>query len=140
MRIICISEYKLRILVRRLNIVAVMNNNTIHSDINRSSTTVSLSTKGPQLWRELHLRSLNWDPKKNDVAFLRRLKYRLSAFGANCECKFFYTKYLEDNPPDYAEYFKWTVDLHNAVNKKLNKPTVTFANAKKIWTNKKDND
>lgn len=32
--------------------------------------------------------------------------------------------------------FKWSFDLHNAVNIKLNKPTYTYEQALEIWTNK----
>jgi len=42
--------------------------------------------------------------------------------------------YLESNPPDFNKYFTWTVKLHNAVNKKLGKKTLTQSAALRMWT------
>lgn len=92
-----------------------------------------LSIMGRILWKELHLRALHWDRRENDEAFLRRLTYRLAYIAPGCDCRHFYNKWREENPPDYGDYFAWTVALHNAINKKTDKPTITLANAKKQW-------
>ena len=105
---------------------------------NTTQTKSEITIRGPALWAEIHLRALDWDPKNNDVAYLRRLAYRLREISQTCECRYFYTKWKEDNPPDYKKYFEWTVKLHNAVNKKLGKPTMTLANARKHWARVKN--
>jgi hypothetical protein len=103
---------------------------------NKNSKEIAQWDGGPGLWKELHLRALNWDPVKNkdDVAFLRRFAYRIPKFETGCRCRSFYNKWKENNPPNYSKYFEWTIDLHNAVNKKLNKSTVTHDVARRYWT------
>jgi hypothetical protein len=104
-----------------------------------TSTTSALSAiteKGPLLWKEIHLRALKWK-SGDDTMYLRRITHRLRAISSSCDCVGFYAKWLEDNPPEFGKnfnYFKYTVRLHNAVNKKLGKPTITFATAKKYWS------
>jgi hypothetical protein len=45
--------------------------------------------------------------------------------------------YLEDiDVSEEMVLFKWSVELHNEVNKKLNKPIFTYKNALEMWTRK----
>ena len=50
-----------------------------------------------------------------------------------CGCKEWLEKHLADNPPNFHNFFIWSVDLHNAVNAKLAKPMITHAEASDIW-------
>lgn len=52
-------------------------------------------------------------------------------------CRKFYDEWKAANPPTFDEKghltFCWGVRLHNAVNTKLEKPTITLKEAIKIW-------
>lgn len=53
-----------------------------------------------------------------------------------CGCRAFYAQYKADNPPDFTTpeaFFRWGVNLHNAVNRKLGKPELTIDEALSIW-------
>ena len=39
----------------------------------------------------------------------------------------------ELGPPDYADWFAFSVRLHNAVNRKLSKPEIDIETARAIW-------
>lgn len=58
------------------------------------------------------------------------------------KCKNLYKEYLEklDNldMTKSLVLFYWSVDLHNEVNKKLNKPEWTYHQALNEWANKRD--
>ncbi len=105
---------------------------------NTNKQKVAVWTGGPAMWNELHLRALNWDYSKNkdDMQFLRGFGHRLPKFESGCKCKSFYNKYLKSTPPNFAKYFEWTVNLHNAVNKKLGKPIISLETARGVWTTK----
>ena len=55
---------------------------------------------------------------------------------ARCDCKDGYQQILGEMPPDFSTpeaFFQWGVALHNAVNRKLGKPELTYDEALSIW-------
>ena len=53
-----------------------------------------------------------------------------------CGCVDGYKKFLEELPPDFSTgdaFFAWGVNLHNAVNRKLNKPEISLEQAFALW-------
>tara|TARA_B000000477_G_C6084250_1_gene224633 strand:+ start:214 stop:633 length:420 start_codon:yes stop_codon:yes gene_type:complete len=60
-----------------------------------------------------------------------------------CEkCSKHYKEYILKNPPNIKNkdsLFKWTVDIHNNVNKILNKDQISYNKAYDIWLDKKIN-
>lgn len=59
----------------------------------------------------------------------------------SCSCKQFYTEWKAANPPDFSSpeaFFIWGVNLHNAVNAKLDRKQVTIEEAYLIWGKPKD--
>jgi len=50
-----------------------------------------------------------------------------------CSCQRDFINYVEANPPDFNDFYKWSVDAHNFVNEKLGKPELTLDEAKAIW-------
>ena len=53
------------------------------------------------------------------------------------DCRKHYKEMIKDNPPvlvDRNSIFKWTVDIHNKVNTRLNKKIITLKEAYDIWT------
>jgi hypothetical protein len=91
--------------------------------------------KGPDLWKQLHSRALEY-PKlglNNDNDFINRWSSQVPNFGG-CSCKSFWTTWKNSNPPDYRNYFEWTVRAHNAVNSKLNKSSISVDQARTLYS------
>ncbi len=93
---------------------------------------------GPHLWFFMHTISFNFPENpnfKNKVEyndFYNSLKNMIP-----CElCKTHYIQYLEVSPPDLSgrsALVKWTIDLHNKVNKQLGKPGYSYQKAIKLY-------
>ena len=81
------------------------------------------SVRGPRLWQKLHT------TKHADAAWLAGF-----SAGIPCgECHAHWRALLADTPPDYGNWFAWTVGAHNAVNRRLGKPEMTLADAVARW-------
>jgi len=85
-----------------------------------------------ELWKELHTRALKFKGV-NDTIFLLNFARRIPRYTKGCKCKEFWSKWIKDNPPDYKNYFDWTVKAHNAVNKKLGKTVYSVEEARKLY-------
>lgn len=77
------------------------------------------------LWAELHSQA-NPTPEW----FADWLK-RIPRFG--CSCAKDFAAILQANPIRYDDYFAWSVEVHNAVNRKLGKPELSVEDASAIW-------
>ena len=62
------------------------------------------------LWAELHGKQ---DP---DQTWFDDWLSRVPNFGCGCQDSF--RKYVADNPPDFDDFYRWSVNAHNWVNKK----------------------
>lgn len=86
---------------------------------------------GPRLWAQLHL----W----SQVADLRRADEWLKVFSSriSCgECRQRWWQIIEEMPPDRSNHralFIWSVQIHNAVNRRLGKSVVSCEAAMSIW-------
>ncbi len=83
----------------------------------------SLAEQGRELWSELHT--------SVTIEALAAWEERIPNF--ECKCKAFYNAWKIDHPPREGDFFAWTVELHNAVNAKLSKPTLTLDEARQLW-------
>ena len=89
---------------------------------------------GPHVWATIHTLALRSD-STGDIdayqSFLRSLQDLLP-----CDtCKTDYTKWMKHNGgPTKNNAFEWSVNLHNYVNSKLGKTTVSLEDAKSAWT------
>jgi hypothetical protein len=85
------------------------------------------------LWAIIHeiaLIHMHRDDKQKIKEFYHCLEYVIPCG----KCKRHYHNFLRDNPiPDDMTLFDWSVNLHNSVNEKLGKPTMTTDEAFKIW-------
>lgn len=80
-------------------------------------------------WAELH-RKLDPDPEWF-AAWL------ICIPGRACNrCAKNFEEILQANPIRYDDYFRWSVEVHNAVNRKLSKPELTVEEAAGIWLRK----
>lgn len=96
---------------------------------------------GPRLWFVIHTFALGY-PKnpskkiqKEYKQFYMSIKYTLPC----AVCRQGYAKFVKELPltaavlKDRNSLFKWTVKIHNKVNKKLNKKHKTIKNARNYY-------
>ncbi len=83
---------------------------------------------GARLWGELHRRALAWTGS-DDSAWLAQMRLRLPCG----ECRRHWDEMQARTPPDWANYFAWTVVTHNQVNQRLGKAVISEADARSIW-------
>ena len=66
------------------------------------------------LWRELHSKQ---DPTPEWFSdWIGRVP------GSSCKCQSWLKDYLRESPPRFDDFQAWSVEMHNAVNRKLGKP------------------
>ena len=91
-------------------------------------TLKSTEKQGREAWTYLHTTD---DPLNVIVAKFETL---IPRYG--CSCKRDYAELKKQHPFDYTSadaFFVSTIRLHNAVNRKIGKPEITIAEARKIW-------
>lgn len=78
---------------------------------------------GPTFWYFIHTICLLTDTKVGYSAIVDRILNSLKALIPCSTCRMFYTQsYIAPT----NDYFKWSVDLHNRVNEKLCKKTISY--------------
>jgi hypothetical protein len=88
------------------------------------------------LWKELHTRAINHKGSEDGI-FLSVFGTRIPRYTSGCSCGEFYVSHIKQHPPKFGpnrEYFIWSYEMHNAVNKKLNKPLMSLEDAIKLYT------
>ena len=94
--------------------------------------------EGSRYWAELHLFALRHDTRHQCVNNTGWLADWVSSLPFdNCPCKGHLQEFLAHNPPDWKNFFKWTVDLHNAVNARIGKLTISPERARELWMQRK---
>lgn len=91
----------------------------------------SILLNGPRFWAELHLLGLRHRSGKNMSGWLNDWRDSIPFNG--CPCKEHLDEWMSENPPDWNRFFEWGIDLHNAVNMRIGKPTMDVENAKELW-------
>lgn len=86
--------------------------------------------EAPSTWPELHLRALKKEGQ-DDSVWLMMFGIRIQG---NCECRKNWSEELKQLPPDFQNYFAWSVAAHNLVNKRLGKPEISLEQARETWT------
>lgn len=90
------------------------------------------SIAGPLLWKELHIWTLTAH-LINDRDWLKNFLKKIMCG----ECKDHAIRWIAQHPPDFSSHeklFAWGVDFHNAVNERLEKPTMPYADAFRRWS------
>ena len=89
---------------------------------------------GPLFWGALHVAALGCSNHENLVNFVECYKAIIPCMS----CRQHFEEVLDANPvpavSNPAELFAWTVDVHNIVNKRINKPLLTYEEAYQTWT------
>ena len=90
---------------------------------------------GPHLWASIHTLALKADADYEVEPYLQFLNSLL--FLLPCDsCRLDFNKYFANHEsPVVGEAFHWSIDLHNHVNKKLGKKTLSMDEARAQWTN-----
>jgi hypothetical protein len=88
------------------------------------------------IWAFLHTICIGYSTRPYYTDIEEKLKTFVTLMP--CEiCLDTYVEYLDKlttlDKADPMCLFKWSVDLHNAVNKKLNKPEISFDDAFNLW-------
>lgn len=84
------------------------------------------------LWKLLH--TYQYKSEENAKIWFESWKSKISCGN----CKAHLEELLNILPVDYSSkegFFKWTVEIHNMVNKKLEKPIISLEEALLIWEN-----
>ncbi|MBS0328213.1 MAG: hypothetical protein JSR30_00040 [Proteobacteria bacterium] len=89
----------------------------------------------PAVWKELHRRALVREG--DDSEWLADFGRRIAG---SCECRQQWFSDLKVLPPDFTRYFEWTVAIHNAVNRRLEKPELSVEEAREIWGGHRENE
>lgn len=89
---------------------------------------------GPLFWGALHAAALGCSNRENLVNFVECYKVIIPCMS----CRQHFEEVLTMNPvprvTNPIELFAWTVDIHNIVNKSINKTVITYEEAYEIWT------
>ena len=88
--------------------------------------------EGARHWAELHLFALRneWKGRLLHEWFVH---WASDLPFEGCPCKEHFDQWVNQNPPDYINFFPWTVRLHNAVNERIGKPVIEVDAARKLW-------
>ncbi len=89
---------------------------------------LSMSYDGRAKWEAWHRRAVAHDGS-DDTAWVMRL---LADIPVEC-CGEDFHRWLALHPPRWNDYFAWTVEAHNVVNLRLDRPALTIAQARAIW-------
>lgn len=98
---------------------------------------------GPHLWAYMHYAAANYpdNPSEKDIREMINWLCALPVTIPCDSCRIHYRRYIETNKPilpqicsDKTKLFNFLVDIHNKVNERNNKPTVTYEQARKIYS------
>jgi len=105
-------------------------------DINALKTTTSEQDPekwGPHTWATMHSFALRSDSLGQIDSFLTFLT-TLETLIPCTTCRNDFAFYLSSSKPLAGRAFKWTIDFHNHVNKKIGKTTLNDEQAMTLWT------
>ena len=74
-------------------------------------------------WHRLHTTQMN----------ATQFEAWLDAIPKQCDCRKSFDLLLQSNPPRFDDWQRWSWEIHNEVNAKLNKPEVTWDDAAELW-------
>lgn len=78
---------------------------------------------GPHFWMTLHVACLACQDYKSLAEFVEGYIYIIPCLS----CRQHFEQVLVENPvPETGDFFQWSVDVHNIVNKRLGKPEVSY--------------
>lgn len=103
------------------------------SSVKQGGSPVPLTFNGgPQAWRALHtyIQSSSWNPAEARRWYEEEWLPTIPSFG--CRCRRHWHEIASASPPDFSSelaFFRWGVDRHNDVNRKLGRHDYAFEDA-----------
>lgn len=91
---------------------------------------------GPYFWSVIHMTALSAGkelPDDKAQAYIRFYESMPDILPC-AQCGKHLRENLDMLPPDTADLFRWTVDMHNLVNSQLNKPEIPYEKALRYWS------
>ena len=91
---------------------------------------------GPIFWYNFHIISYSYNnsEKQKYITFFKSMPYLLPCLICNGHFKQILNKHTpEKNITNRNKFIKWLLNIHNSVNKRLNKKTITLAKSKKLY-------
>jgi hypothetical protein len=95
-------------------------------------------TIGPGTWNAIHTLAFYAKTKEEQASAAYAIRTLCRHFPCK-SCRQHAHDYIKTHPIDSNNLFKWTWKFHNAVNKNLNKPTMSYKIAYDYYTNIKQN-
>lgn len=90
------------------------------------------ATWGPHVWKSIHAIAAHTDATNNATAFKAYMTALADALPCSA-CQKHMKDYIATNPLPDTNCFEYTVEFHNAVNKRLGKPDFTPERAREDW-------
>jgi hypothetical protein len=114
----------------------------------------TFATQRAKLGGSVHLGRIPWKPRSKEVIgrqawklLHQQTEYKEKWFSewqhyipSGCSCQKDAATILDQCPPRFDtpdDWFAWTIEFHNLVNTKLNKPTVSLDRARMLWRNER---
>jgi len=101
--------------------------------LTKDNRPLTMENVGPNIWRNLHLAALQWTGEvQSQASFLVKVGRSIPCG----ECRSFWATRLRENPPpktNAEDFFRWTWETHNSVNRKLGKPEMPFDEALALY-------
>ncbi len=85
---------------------------------------------GRAVWASLHRRALTWDAGDDSEWLLREITAKLPCG----DCAAHWVIVMHTLPVRWGDYFAWSVEAHNAVNRRLGKPELAVDQARAVWS------
>lgn len=102
---------------------------------------------GKYFWNVIHITALDYpnNPSKNDEKIYAQFYKSIGQVLPCSKCRKNYERHFENIPIHYflenrKSLFKWTVHLHNIVNKELGKPQWSVEYAESFYKSREKND
>lgn len=107
----------------------------VERQLNSGVPVARITKEGSRYWAELHLFGLR-NPSlcaENNFWFKQ---WMLSLPFDGCPCEQHLKDFLRNNPTDWSDFFAWSVRLHNSVNDRIGRPTISVENARIVWSSR----
>lgn len=84
---------------------------------------------GPGIWFSMHCLAYNCDLGQVDPIVFVQYVSMMRVWLPCSKCRSHFQKYVRSHPIRSTDMFKWSVDFHNAVNRKLRRPEYSYSHA-----------
>lgn len=99
---------------------------------------------GPGYWSFIHTQAVYATTDETIDQFINIMEHIKDTFPCK-QCKIHIEKYFKKHPIEFyrngneMDMFRWAWEFHNAVNKRLKKPTLSYASAISLYYPSEDN-